>query len=150
MNEVHTKERELQREVGERVAGTLPDVEILAVELRGPEQLCVYLDRPNGVDHALCQQVTTVLRDYLDRYALEVSSPGSSRPLRARAHFESAVGRRVSVRTARDVAGRKRFKGEVAATGESAVTLALAGGGRVDVPYDDIVRGNLIDEGLRR
>ncbi len=150
MNEVHTKERELQREVGERVARALPDVEVLAVELRGPEQLCVYVDRPTGVDHALCEQVTRVLRDYLDRYGLEVSSPGIERPLRTRAHFERALGRRVSLRTAREVAGRKRFKGEVVTTGDAEVTLAVGTGDRVDVRYDDIVRGNLMDEGLRR
>ncbi len=151
MNEVHTKERELQREVGEKLARALPDVEVLAVELRGPEQLCVYVDRPTGVDHALCEQVTRVLREYLDRYGLEVSSPGIERPLRTRAHFERALGRRVSLRTARDVAGRKRFKGEVVTTGETEVTLAVGNGDRVDVRYDDIVRGNLMDEGgLRR
>ncbi len=150
MNEVHTKERELQREVGEKVASRLPDVEVLAVELRGPDRLCVYVDRPAGVDHALCEEVTGVLREYLDRYGLEVSSPGFERPLRTRAHFENALGRRVSLRTARDVAGRKRFKGEVVTTGESEVTLAVADGERVGVPYDDIVRGNLMDEGLRR
>jgi ribosome maturation factor RimP len=150
VNEVHTKERELQREVGERVARALPDVEVLAVELRGLEQLCVYVDRPTGVDHALCEQVTRVLREYLDRYGLEVSSPGIERPLRTRAHFERALGRRVSLRTAREVAGRKRFKGEVVTTGEAEVTLAVGNGNRVDVRYDDIVRGNLMDEGLRR
>ena len=149
MNEVHTKERELQRELGAKVAARLPDVEVLAVELHGPDQLCVYLDRPTGVDHALCEKVTNVLRDYLDRYGLEVSSPGTERPLRTRTHFERAVGRRVNLRTANGVAGRKRFKGEVVTAGESEVTLAVADGGHVGVAYDDIVRGNLIDEGLR-
>jgi ribosome maturation factor RimP len=150
VNEVHTKERELQSEVGEKVAQTLPDVEVLAVELHGPDRLCVYVDRPTGVDHALCEEVTAVLREYLDRYGLEVSSPGFERPLRTRAHFERALGRRVSVRTAREQAGRKRFKGEVVRTGDREVTLAVANGEHVGVPYDDIVRGNLMDEGLRR
>jgi ribosome maturation factor RimP len=149
VNDVHTKERELRRELGDKVAAGLPDVEVLAVELRGPDQLCVYLDRPTGVDLALCEEVTSVLREYLDRYGLEVSSPGIERPLRTRAHFERARGRKVSVRTARGIAGRKRFKGEVVTTGETEVTLAVADGDEVGVPYDDIVRGNLIDEGLR-
>ncbi len=149
MHDVHTMERELHHEVGAKVAAKLPDVEVLAVELRGPDQLCVFVDRPTGVDHALCGEVTDVLREYLDRYGLEVSSPGIERPLRTRAHFELALGRRVSVRTARGVAGRKRFKGEVVTTGASEVTLAVADGEHVGVPYDDIVRGNLIDEGLR-
>ncbi len=147
MNQVYEKERELYRGVAERVGQRLPDVEVLAVELRGPDQLAVYLDRPGGVDHALCEQVTNVLRDLLDRYSLEVSSPGLERPLRTRAHFDKAVGRRVALRTAHDVGGRRRFRGEVVRVGEGAVTLAA--GNEIDVPYDEIVRGNLIDEGWR-
>ncbi len=147
MNEVYETERELHREVTEKVGRSLPEVDVLAVELRGPEQLCVFVDRPTGVDHALCEQVTSVLREYLDRYALEVSSPGPERPLRTRRHFSGAVGRKVAVRTGRDLDGRKRFRGEVVDAGESALTLAVAGGERLDVPYDAIVRGNLIDEG---
>jgi ribosome maturation factor RimP len=147
MNQVYEKERELYRDVAERVGQRLPDVEVLAVELRGPDQLAVYLDRPGGVDHALCEKVTNVLRDLLDRYSLEVSSPGLERPLRTRAHFDKAVGRRVALRTAHDVGGRRRFRGEVVRVGEGAVTLAA--GDEIDVPYDEIVRGNLIDEGWR-
>ena len=148
MHEVHTRERELQREFAERIAPSLADVEVLAVELRRPDAVCIYLDRPGGVDHALCEEVTGLLRDYLNRYSLEVSSPGIERPLRTPAHFSRAVGRKVALRTARDVNGRRRFRGEVVTTGERAVTVAVADGARVEVPYDEIVRGNLIDEGL--
>src|SRR5207248_1092375 len=80
--QVHERERALQQEVAEALEGRLPDVEVLAVELGGPERLCVFIDTPAGVDHALCERVTNVLRGYLDRYSLEVSSPGLERPLR--------------------------------------------------------------------
>ena len=145
MNQVYEKERQLHREVAEKVERRLPGVEVLAVELRGPEALAVYLDREGGVDHALFVQVTELLREYLDRYGLEVSSPGLDRPLRKPEHFSQAVGRKVSVRTARDVAGRRRFRGQVVRAGEGAVTLDA--GDEIDVPYDEIVRGNLIYEG---
>src|ERR1044072_5594590 len=114
---VYEQERELQRESAAKVSGYKPDVEVLAVELRSPEQVCVYLDRPSGVDIALCEQVTAVLREYLDRYALEVSSPGIARPLCTQEHFALAVGRRVSLKTVGD---RKRFRGEVVAAGDEA------------------------------
>ncbi len=146
MNQVYEKERQLHREVAETVERRLPDVEVLAVELRGPEALAVYLDRPGGVDHALCEQVTNVLRDYLNDYSLEVSSPGLERPLRTREHFERYVGRRVAVRTANEIGGRKRFRGELVRAGEAGVTLRQG----EEIPYDEIVRGNLIDEGLSR
>ena len=144
--QVHEKERQLHREVTETIEARLPDVEVLAVELGGPERLVVYIDHPNGVDHALCERVTNALRGYLDRYSLEVSSPGLERPLRTQAHFAGAVGRRVAVRTGTVVGGRKRFRGEVVGADERGVTL-VTGDERVDVPYDEIVRGNLIEEG---
>ncbi len=66
--------------------------------------------------------------------------------MRERAHFGKAVGRRASVRTASQIGGRRRFRGEIVAAGENAVTLAI-GEGPVEVPYGEIVRGNLIEEG---
>ena len=147
MADMHTTERTLQREVGERVEAGIPGVEVLAVELVSPQRFCVYVDHPAGVDHALCERVTGVLRGYLDRYAIDVSSPGLERPLRKPAHFERAVGRRVAVRTAREIGGRKRFRGEVLAAGDREVRLGAEGGEAVHIPYGEIVRGNLIDEG---
>jgi hypothetical protein len=46
MQAVHTKERELEREISEQVEGRLPGTEVLAVELLGPERFCVYVDNP--------------------------------------------------------------------------------------------------------
>jgi ribosome maturation factor RimP len=117
------------------------------VELGGPERLVVYVDHPSGVDHALCERVTNVLRGYLDRYTVDVSSPGVERPLRNREHFANAVGRRVAIRTATLIGGRKRFRGEILTAGEQEVSLGAGGGEAVRIPYDAIVRGNLIYEG---
>src|SRR6476620_823012 len=97
---VHDKEKELYRQVAQRVETGLPGVEVLALELTGKERLRVYVDHPQGVDHALCARVTNVLRPYLEQYSVEVSSPGLDRPLRTRAHFERAVGRNVKLKTA--------------------------------------------------
>jgi ribosome maturation factor RimP len=145
MTQVHQRERQLHREVAGTVQDRLPDVDVLAVELSGPERLCVYIDHPNGVDHALCESVTNALRTYLDRYSLEVSSPGFERPLRTRDHFADALGRDVSLRTDVEVSGRKRFRGEVVEAGEDEATIEV-GGERFEVPYEAIVRGNLIEE----
>jgi ribosome maturation factor RimP len=145
MTQVYEKERELHREVAETVQSRVPDVEVLAVELGGPERLCVYIDHPEGVDHALCERVTGVLKAYLEHYRLDVSSPGIERPLRTRSHFADAVGRKVAVRTAVEIEGRKRIRGEVVDAGEREATIAV-GSDRIGVPYDAIVRGNLIEE----
>jgi ribosome maturation factor RimP len=147
MTKVYDRERELHREVAETVESSLPDVEVLAVELGGPELLWIFIDHPAGVDHALCAQVTHVLRDLLARYTVNVSSPGIERPLRTPTHFARAVGRRVAVKTAYEISGRKRFRGEIVEAREAEFTLLAGADERVSVPYDAVARGNLIDEG---
>jgi ribosome maturation factor RimP len=146
MPSVHEKERVLTREIAQAVDRSLPDVEVLAVELSGPDRFTVYVDRPGGVDHALCERVTNVLRSYLDRYTVSVSSPGLERPLRKPAHFRNVVGRKVSVRTDTEIGGRTRFRGEVLGAEQRTVKVSANGTG-VDIPYEVIVRANLIDEG---
>src|SRR5947209_1916436 len=137
------KERQLQRDVARTVESTLPGVEVLALELTGKERFCVYVDHPQGDDYALCERVTDILRPYLDEYSVEVSSPGFERPLRTRAHFERAVGRTVRVKTP-----ARKARGEVLAAGERSVQIQT-GPIATDIPYDEIVRANLIDEGTK-
>ena len=149
MAAVHERERELTREVSQTVEQGLPGVEVLAVELSGPERFTVFIDHPQGVDHALCARVTALLRGYLDRYTVDVSSPGIERPLRTPAHFRNVVGRKVALRTADEIAGRKRFRGVVITADTQALALGVGDGERVDIPFEAIVRGNLVDEGER-
>src|SRR5919201_103640 len=124
MATVHDKERSLQREITRVVEQGLPGTEVLAVELSGPEHFTVYVDHPQGVDHALCERVTNVLRPYLERYAVDVSSPGPERPLRKPAHFRNAIGRKVALRTDAEIAGRTRFRGEVVSADDRSLSLA--------------------------
>jgi ribosome maturation factor RimP len=144
---VYGKERSLLKEVRPRVERGVPGIEVLALELLGRERFRVYVDHPDGVTHALCERVTNVLRDYLDEYTVEVSSPGLDRPLRTPSHFERAVGRRVALRTEGEFGGRTRFRGELLEAGARTLKIAAAGAEPVDIPYEAIVRGNLIDEG---
>ncbi len=141
------REKQLEREIAPRVAEDLPDVEVLAVELVTPTRFCVYVDHPEGVDHALCGHVTELLRDYLREYTVDVSSPGVERPLRRPEHFARFVGRRVSLRIAEPVAGRSKFKGTIAAAEPEFLALDAEGVERQHIPYASVVRGNLIDEG---
>jgi ribosome maturation factor RimP len=148
MTTVYAREQTLREEIAPLVEGRLPGVEVLAVELVSPSRFCVYVDHANGVDHALCESVTEVLRPYLDRFSIEVSSPGPERPLRTQRHFAAVVGCRAAIRTDHDVRGRNRFRGEVVAADEDAVMLGVNGSEPLRIPYGVIVRGNLIDERL--
>ena len=141
MPNVYEKERTLEQEITERVGEALPEIEVLAVELTGPERFTVYIDRTEGVDHALCERVTRVLWDYLREYSVDVSSPGLERPLRKPEHFRRFLGRHVRLKTAE----RAKVRGEVVRADEQAVTVGVDGD-EVDILYEQIVRGNLIDE----
>jgi ribosome maturation factor RimP len=61
--------------------------------------------------------------------------------LRTKAHFERSLGRTVRVKT-----GSSRARGEVISTTERSVKIRN-GSEPVDIPYETIVRANLIDEG---
>jgi ribosome maturation factor RimP len=142
MASVYEKERTLEREISGRVAEALPGVEVLAVELTGPERFTVFVDREGeAVDLALCERVTRLLSDYLREYGIDVSSPGPERPVRKPEHFQRALGRQVKLKTD----SRTKVRGEIKRADADAVTLA-ADSGEVAIPYEEIVRGNLIYE----
>jgi ribosome maturation factor RimP len=145
MTDVHDKERTLFREIAPQVETAIPSVEVLALELSGPERFTLFIDHPQGVDHALCARVTDVLRPYLRNYTVDVSSPGTERPLRTPAHFERAVGRQVALRTSTDIEGRKRFKGELVAASPGGIRVST-NDDEYEIPYETIVRGNLMEE----
>jgi ribosome maturation factor RimP len=146
MADIYTRERKLQREIAPAVERGVPGIEVLAVELLSPSRFCVYVDHPTGVDHALCARVTGLLDNYRGEYTIDVSSPGLDRPVRKPAHFRNAVGRTVALRTEHEVGGKARFRGEVVAADERGVTLTAKGGEPLAIPYEEIVRGNLIHE----
>ena len=146
MSTTFAKERTLQDEIAPAVESRVPGVEVLAVELPSPNRIRVYIDHEDGVDHALCERVTYALDAYRSDYAIEVSSPGPDRPLRKPEHFADAVGARVSVRVE---GGRKnRYRGLLTEAGDDTITLEAGDAGEIHIPYEAIVRANLIDEGL--
>src|ERR1700727_480841 len=89
----------IQVDIEKRLALSDPDVEVLLAEVLGGLSLRVFIDHPEGVTLELCERVTLQLGDLRERYSLEVSSPGSERPLTKPAHFSRFVGRRARVRT---------------------------------------------------
>jgi ribosome maturation factor RimP len=148
----------LQGQIEARLADSEPAVEILLAEVVGGRSLRVFIDHPDGVTLALCERVSMLLGDLRERYSLEVSSPGSERPLTKPAHFRRFVGRRARVRTrqappaarmrdrsAAVMQAHRSFTGELVAASDEEVTLA-ADGGVIAIPYADIRRSNLLEE----
>lgn len=134
---------EVQTEIEGRLAMSEPEVEVLLAEVESGSTLRLFIDHPDGVTLALCERVSNHLSDYRDRYDLEVSSPGTKRPLTKPQHYRRFLGRhaRVRLREARD--GHKSLTGELVGASERDVTIA-AQGGVVTIPYEEIVRSNLV------
>jgi ribosome maturation factor RimP len=135
----------IQADIEARLAEVEPDVEVLLAEVVGRDLIRLYIDHPDGVTLALCERVTNHLPSVREEYALEVSSPGTERPLSKPEHFRRYVGRRARVRTRGDHDGRRSFIGELLNATDDEVTVA-ADTGVVSIAYADIHRSNLVGD----
>jgi len=143
----------IQTDIEARLAASEPDVEVLLAEVLGGHTLRLFIDHPDGVTLGLCERVTRALGDLRERYAVEVSSPGSERPLTKPQHYRRYLGRHARVRTYGDVhddaegGGRRHrsFTGELVGATDDEVTIA-AETGVVAIPYGEIQRSHLIEE----
>lgn len=82
----------------------------------------------------LSKELSPVLdvEDPIDReYHLEVSSPGIDRPLVRARDYRTYIGHEAKIELADALAGRKRFRGEIAAVTDDTVTIHLP-----DAPKD--------------
>jgi ribosome maturation factor RimP len=145
--EMDAELQQIQETVETRLHDQEPEVELVALERPASERLRLVIDRPGGVDIALCERVTGLLRDLLESYSLEVSSPGPERPLTKPEHFRRFLGRRVRVRTSEEVAGYKSFTGRLTDADEETVSVD-SGDGPVAIPLTAVRRSNLLSDGV--
>jgi ribosome maturation factor RimP len=138
--------QQIHETVETRLHDEEPEVELLALERPASERLRLVIDSPEGVDIALCERVTGVLRELLESYSLEVSSPGPERPLTKPEHFRRYLGRRVRVRTREEVEGHKSFTGRLTGADEESVSVD-SGDGPVSIPLSSVRRSNLLPDG---
>ena len=140
------------REIADRVAID-HGLELVHSEVAGPDNkpiVRIFIDKPNGVTHQDCSEVSHYLGTILDvedfihsAYTLEVSSPGLDRVLRTREHFARFVGERVKIETSAPIDGRKKFSGRL--SGVAAETIEIDVDGRiVRVAIDAIHKARLI------
>ncbi len=108
--------------------------------------------RESGIGIDDCERVSREVSALLDvedpipsSYTLEVSSPGSDRVLRTRAHFSRFAGSRVLVELKVPREGRKRYTGLIAAISDEGVELEVDRQ-RVSVPFDEIEKARLAPE----
>lgn len=138
-------------------------LELVHSEVAGPENkpiVRIFIDKPQGVTHEDCSEVSTHLGTILDvedfihaSYTLEVSSPGLERGLYKRADFERFAGSNAKMKTRQPVDGQRNFRGRLLGVEGDDVIFDDRTNGRVRVPLEIIKQANIevdVEEELRR
>ena len=150
------------QELAERVAID-HGLELVHAEVAGPDNkpiVRVFIDKPQGVTHDDCSEVSTHLGTILDvedfihaSYTLEVSSPGLERGLYKRADYERFAGSNAKMKTRQAINGQRNFRGLLLGVEGDEVIFEDRTNGRVQIPLDLITKANLevdIEDELRR
>ena len=150
------------QEIAERVAID-HGLELVHAEVAGPDNkpiVRVFIDKPQGVTHDDCSEVSTHLGTILDvedfihaSYTLEVSSPGLERGLYKRADYERFAGSNARMKTRQPVGGQRNFRGRLVGLEGDDVIFEDRTSGQVRVPLGLIIKANIevdVEEELRR
>jgi ribosome maturation factor RimP len=153
------------REIVDRVAAS-QGLEVWDVEFRGTggksRMLRVFIDKPAGVTHEDCEQVSREVSTILDiedpikgAYVLEVSSPGLDRKLRGAADYERFKGSLLKLQTLEPVNGTRNYEGRLQDFDGSRLTLELPAkgkgkkqepGGTLEIELSNVAKANLVPE----
>jgi ribosome maturation factor RimP len=113
--------------------------------------LRLYIDKSGGISLDDCTRISRQLSDILDvnletpgPYSLEVSSPGTDRPLGKPEDFERFKGQTARIRTMQPINGRKNFKGLLKGITAKGVWLACDHGEAV-IPLERISIARLVN-----
>jgi len=144
------------QELAERVAID-HGLELVHAEVAGPENkpiVRIFIDKPQGVTHEDCSEVSTHLGTILDvedfihaSYTLEVSSPGLERGLYKRADFERFAGSEAVITLKKPLDGRKSYRGILHAPEGETIGLEFEGkegAAMLDFTLADIDKARLV------
>ena len=126
------------------------DVEDVSITKAGRRQLVrVIIDRDGGIDLDLVASVSRQVSEILDRpeyesalgdaYVLEVTSPGTDRPLTSEAHWRRAVTRLVIA----DLVDGTSITARISAVDGGVVVLQPDKGDPLSVPLAELLRGTV-------
>jgi ribosome maturation factor RimP len=138
-------------------------LELVHAEVAGPEGhpiVRVFIDKPGGVTHGDCSEVSTQIGTVLDvedfihsAYTLEVSSPGLERGLYKPADYERFAGSQARLKTRRAIKNQRNFRGRIVGLADSEVIFEDNISGRISIPFADIAKANLevdVEEEFRK
>lgn len=116
--------------------------------------LRIYIDKEAGISLDDCATVSQRLSDILDvafaddevgPYSLEVTSPGSERPLSTLANYERFSGRMAKIRLKEAVNNQKNYRGKLIGVKDGAIIIET-NQITVEIPFAAIARARLVTE----
>jgi ribosome maturation factor RimP len=140
-------------EVAQRVAES-EGLELVEVEVKGGgahRLVRIAIDKPAGVTHADCENVSQQVGTILDvedlvpggRYTLEVSSPGVERKLLKPQDYRRFQGKKASVTLRDAVEGQRHWEGTLAGEEDGVAVLEVAAGKTVRFPIEQVTKAHL-------
>ncbi len=128
-------------------------LELVHAEVAGPDNkpiVRIFIDKPNGVTHKDCSEVSLHVGTVLDvedfihaSYTLEVSSPGIERGLYKQADYERFAGRLAKLKSRNPINGQRNFRGRLLGIDGDEVLIEDRTSGRVRVDFNSIAKANL-------
>jgi ribosome maturation factor RimP len=141
-------------EVAQRVAES-EGLELVEVEVKGGggghRLVRIAIDKPDGVTHADCENVSQQVGTILDvedlmpggRYTLEVSSPGVERKLLKPQDYQRFQGKKASITLRQPVEGQKHWDGTLAGYRDGTISLQISPVKTVTFPFDQVHKAHL-------
>jgi ribosome maturation factor RimP len=128
-------------------------LELVHAEVAGPDNkpiVRIFIDKPNGVTHQDCSEVSLHVGTVLDvedfihaSYTLEVSSPGIERGLYKRQDYDRFAGSLAKLRTRKPIQGQRNFRGRLLGIDGEDILFEDRTSGRVRVPFEVVAKANL-------
>jgi ribosome maturation factor RimP len=128
-------------------------LELVHAEVAGPDNkpiVRIFIDKPNGVTHQDCSEVSLHVGTVLDvedfihaSYTLEVSSPGIERGLYKRQDYERFAGSLAKLRTRKPIHGQRNFRGRLLGIDGEDILFEDRTSGPVRVPFEVVAKANL-------
>jgi len=128
-------------------------LELVHAEVAGPDNkpiVRIFIDKPNGVTHQDCSEVSLHVGTVLDvedfihaSYTLEVSSPGIERGLYKQQDYERFAGSLAKIRTRKPINGQRNFRGRLLGIDGEDIIFEDRTSGPVRVPFEVVAKANL-------
>jgi ribosome maturation factor RimP len=128
-------------------------LELVHAEVAGPDNkpiVRIFIDKPNGVTHQDCSEVSLHVGTVLDvedfihaSYTLEVSSPGIERGLYKQQDYERFAGSLAKIRTRKPINGQRNFRGRLLGIDGEDILFEDRTSGPVRVPFEVVAKANL-------